>query len=174
MRGGIAAVVSRTIEEMLRKMESFSHTEYNEEKFRNKERIVRLIRHGKDLWGRWSQWYRRVNNNQDYPAYLKLDGVKDRFAFMLDRDGENAGFVDYTPPKPNIDRMALDYTKCTDSLRSVALYCLSRLLAGGSFFQVSRVSCSHDPVLFLSISSMRGKFGCGAHPTCARFRTLPR
>jgi beta-1,4-mannosyl-glycoprotein beta-1,4-N-acetylglucosaminyltransferase len=83
---------------MLRKMESFSHTEYNEEKFRNKERIVRLIREGKDMWGRWSQWYRRVENNEDYPSYLKKEGIRERFGYLLDRDGENAGFIDYDPP----------------------------------------------------------------------------
>jgi len=83
-----------TLAEMLRKMESFSHTEYNEERFRDKERIVRLVREGKDLWGRWGQWYRRVDGNQDLPGYLKgVDG--ERFAYMLDRDGVGAGFVDY-------------------------------------------------------------------------------
>jgi beta-1,4-mannosyl-glycoprotein beta-1,4-N-acetylglucosaminyltransferase len=87
-----------TVAEMLRKMESFSHTEYNEERFRDGERIVRLVRTGKDLWGRWSQWYKRVDNNQDIPTYLKQDGMRERFGYMLDRDGANAGFVDYTPP----------------------------------------------------------------------------
>ncbi|RFU24085.1 hypothetical protein B7463_g12256, partial [Scytalidium lignicola] len=88
-----------TIEEMLGKMKSFSHTELNKEKFREKKRIVDRIRHGKDLWDRWGQYYDRVMNNQDVPLYLKGVGMRERFGYMLDRDGQNAGFVDYKPGK---------------------------------------------------------------------------
>jgi len=84
-----------TIEEMLLKMKSFSHTNLNAEKFRNKERIVDRVRRGKDLWDRWFQWYVRVNRNEDVPLYVKENESK--FGYMIDRDGENAGFVDYTP-----------------------------------------------------------------------------
>jgi len=86
-----------TIEEMLLKMKSFSHVEYNEERFREKKRIVEYIRKGKDLWDRWGQWYDRVDKNEDVPAYLKKEGMGERFGYMLDRDGPNAGFVDYKP-----------------------------------------------------------------------------
>jgi beta-1,4-mannosyl-glycoprotein beta-1,4-N-acetylglucosaminyltransferase len=84
-----------TIEEMLLKMKSFSHVEYNAERFREKKRIVDYIRHGKDLWDRWDQWYMRVDGNDDVPIYLKENRAK--FGYMLDRDGESAGFVDYDP-----------------------------------------------------------------------------
>ncbi|KAL1601630.1 hypothetical protein SLS60_006545 [Paraconiothyrium brasiliense] len=85
-----------TLAEMLLKMKSFSHTNLNAEKFRSKERIVEHIRNGKDLWDRWFQWYKRVDKNQDLPEYLKEEVKKGRFMYMIDRDGENAGFEDYT------------------------------------------------------------------------------
>ena len=84
-----------TLAEMLLKMKSFSHTNLNAEKFRSKERIVDHIRNGKDLWDRWFQWYSRVDNNQDLPEYLKEQAKKGRFTYMIDRDGEGAGFEDY-------------------------------------------------------------------------------
>jgi beta-1,4-mannosyl-glycoprotein beta-1,4-N-acetylglucosaminyltransferase len=85
-----------TIEEMLLKMKSFSHTELNEERFRERKRIVDRVRRGKDLWDRWGQNYDRVEGNTDLPAYLK-GREKGKFAYMLDRDGVDAGFVDFKP-----------------------------------------------------------------------------
>ncbi|KAF2647473.1 glycosyltransferase family 17 protein [Lophiostoma macrostomum CBS 122681] len=85
-----------TLAEMLGKMESFSHTNLNAGRFRNKERIVARVRQGKDLWDRWFQWYKRVDDNKDLPEYLKQAAKKGRFMYMVDRDGENAGFEDYT------------------------------------------------------------------------------
>ncbi|KAF2689540.1 glycosyltransferase family 17 protein [Lentithecium fluviatile CBS 122367] len=84
-----------TLAEMLVKMKSFSHTNLNAEKFRSKERIVEHIRNGKDLWDRWFQWYARVDDNQDLPEYLKEEAKKGKFMYMIDRDGEGAGFEDY-------------------------------------------------------------------------------
>jgi beta-1,4-mannosyl-glycoprotein beta-1,4-N-acetylglucosaminyltransferase len=84
-----------TLDEMLLKMKSFSHTNLNAEKFRSKEWIVEHIRNGRDLWDRWFQWYSRVDNNQDLPEYLKEQYAKGRFGYMIDRDGEGAGFEDY-------------------------------------------------------------------------------
>lgn len=88
-----------TLAELLLKMESFSHTELNEARFREEGRIVKLVREGKDLWGRFGQWYRRVENNQDIPNWLRSPENRERFGYMLDRDGENAGFTDYHPSK---------------------------------------------------------------------------
>lgn len=84
-----------TIEEMLLKMKSFSHVEYNAEKFRDRKWIADHIRRGKDLWDRWGQWYIRVEGNEDIPRFLRDN--RERFGYMLDRDGESAGFVDYVP-----------------------------------------------------------------------------
>ncbi|KUJ16057.1 uncharacterized protein LY89DRAFT_735198 [Mollisia scopiformis] len=84
-----------TIDEMLLKMQSFSHVEYNEKKFRKKAWIVDHIRKGRDLWDRWGQWYLRIEGNRDVPAYVAEK--RERFGYLLDRDGESAGFVDYVP-----------------------------------------------------------------------------
>jgi len=84
-----------TLAEMLDKMKSFSHTNLNAEKFRSRERIVEHIRQGKDLWDRWFQWYERVEGNEDLPQYLKEEAGRGRFRYMVDRDGEGAGFTDY-------------------------------------------------------------------------------
>lgn len=86
-----------TIEEMLQKMKSFSHVEYNKEEYRKKAYIVEHIRKGKDLWDRWGQWYLRMDGNKDVPSYVAER--KERFGYLLDRDGESAGFVDYMPGK---------------------------------------------------------------------------
>jgi beta-1,4-mannosyl-glycoprotein beta-1,4-N-acetylglucosaminyltransferase len=84
-----------TIEEMLRKMSSFSHTELNKQEFRNKKTIADRVRAGKDLWMRWGERYDRIEHNRDIPRYLKENSEK--FSYLLDRDKANAGFVDYEP-----------------------------------------------------------------------------
>jgi beta-1,4-mannosyl-glycoprotein beta-1,4-N-acetylglucosaminyltransferase len=84
-----------TVEELLTKMSSFSHVELNTDKFREESAIVDRVRHGKDLWDRFGQWYERVDDNPDVPRYIKENSEK--FGYMLDRDGANAGFVDYVP-----------------------------------------------------------------------------
>jgi beta-1,4-mannosyl-glycoprotein beta-1,4-N-acetylglucosaminyltransferase len=85
----------KSIDEMLVKLSSFSHVEYNEERFRDEEWIVQHVRKGRDLWDRFGQWYLRVEGNMDVPGYVR--GKKERFGYLLDRDGENAGFEDYVP-----------------------------------------------------------------------------
>ncbi|EQL36598.1 hypothetical protein RJZ56_001620 [Blastomyces dermatitidis] len=84
-----------TVKEMQTKIVSFSHTEYNRPEFTNKEHIVEVVRTGKDLFNRPSQVYERVEANRDVPAYLKGKAEKERFRYMLDRDGKDGGFVDY-------------------------------------------------------------------------------
>ncbi|QSZ32189.1 hypothetical protein DSL72_001760 [Monilinia vaccinii-corymbosi] len=82
-----------TIKEMRRKMESFSHTNLNKEEFRMTGSIVDKVRRGKDLWNRFGQWYKRIDNNNDIPTYIK--DHSSRFSYMVNRDGEGAGFTDY-------------------------------------------------------------------------------
>jgi beta-1,4-mannosyl-glycoprotein beta-1,4-N-acetylglucosaminyltransferase len=84
-----------TVSEMQHKMKSLSKTKLDEEKFSKKERILEHIRNGKDLWDRRFQWYTRVDNNQDLPEYVKEQSKEGRFGYMIDRDGEGAGFEDY-------------------------------------------------------------------------------
>ncbi|WPH02605.1 glycosyltransferase family 17 protein [Acrodontium crateriforme] len=82
-----------TLEQMKQKMASFSHKEYNTEKNRESEVVIERVRHGWDLFNRTGQTYDRVNDNQDVPSWILKN--RDKFGYMLDRDGENAGFVDW-------------------------------------------------------------------------------
>ena len=82
----------QTAEEVLNKMASFSHTGLNQEVFRDKIRMVDRVRKGKDLWDREGEVYDRVDDHWDIPELVKKEPA--RFAYLLDRDGSNAGFVD--------------------------------------------------------------------------------
>ena len=84
-----------TIEDLLTKMSSFSHTGLNREEYRDRTRIVDRVRKGRDLWDREGEIYQRVDGNGDVPEFLK--GDQGRFKYLLDRDGSNAGFTDYGP-----------------------------------------------------------------------------
>ncbi|KAK3900724.1 glycosyltransferase [Staphylotrichum tortipilum] len=79
--------------ELLDKMAAFSHTSMNAAPFRDRARIVDRVRQGKDLWDRPGQEYERVEGNGDVPRFVLEN--KGRFGYMLDRDGRDAGFVDY-------------------------------------------------------------------------------
>lgn len=93
-----------TMEELLTKMKSFAHTSMNAEKFRDKKRIADRVRRGKDLWDREGEEYERVEGNMDVPGFLLLEGEgnsKERFRYLLDRDGPTAGFRDYNEEERN-------------------------------------------------------------------------
>ena len=80
------------VSQVLGKMGSFSHTSLNQEVYRDKERIVNRVRAGKDLWDREGQDCDRMDENEDIPEYLKKNPL--RWSYLLNRDGENAGFKD--------------------------------------------------------------------------------
>lgn len=82
-----------TVDEFLTKMASFSHMSMNKQKFRDRHRIANAVREGKDLWERKQDVFVRVEENIDVPRYLLENG--DRFRYMLNRDGDSAGFQDY-------------------------------------------------------------------------------
>lgn len=82
-----------TVEQVLTKMSSFSHTGLNQEQYREPTRIVDRVRKGKDLWDREGESYQRIDVNEDIPKYLKAD--RERWSYLLNRDGPNAGFKDY-------------------------------------------------------------------------------
>ncbi|KAK4659395.1 hypothetical protein QC762_109810 [Podospora pseudocomata] len=82
-----------TMGEMLTKMKSFSHAGMNQDVFRDRQRMVERVRMGKDLWDRVGEEYERVEGNEDLPGLLRRE--KERFGYMLDRDGEGAGFRDW-------------------------------------------------------------------------------
>ncbi|KAI0398422.1 glycosyltransferase family 17 protein [Xylariaceae sp. FL0594] len=85
-----------TIDEILTKMASFSHTWMNHEAYRDRDRIADRVRNGKDLWDREGQNYERLEDNKDIPELLLKE--PDRFQYLLNRDGPTAGFLDYKGP----------------------------------------------------------------------------
>ncbi len=82
-----------TMRELLDKMAAFSHTSMNAAPFRDRARIADRVRSGRDIWDRPGQVYDRVEGNGDVPGFVL--GNRGRFGYMLDRDGRDAGFVDY-------------------------------------------------------------------------------
>jgi len=82
-----------TIEEMTRKLASFSHTNWNLPEFREPSRLVQVVRNGQDLYDNESEKYDRVESNPDIPEYIRAH--KEKFAYMIDRDPANANFRDY-------------------------------------------------------------------------------
>ena len=84
-----------TIGELLTKMSSFSHVSLNKEEYRDRNRIVDRVRNGLDLWDREGQIYEKIPDNEDIPGILKSE--KEKFKYLLDREGPNAGFTDYHP-----------------------------------------------------------------------------
>ncbi|TVY89452.1 Beta-1,4-mannosyl-glycoprotein 4-beta-N-acetylglucosaminyltransferase [Lachnellula willkommii] len=81
-----------TIDEVLNKMNSFSHISLNQEQFRDRRRISDRVRQGLDLWDREGEIYDRIEGNEDVPDFLKTD--REKFHYLLDRDGPSAGFKD--------------------------------------------------------------------------------
>jgi len=85
-----------TLEEMVNKIMSFSHQGWNKPEFREPASLARRVRNGLDMFDREGQVYDRVDGNTDIPGYLKEIGGQEKFSYMLNRDGDNAGFRDYT------------------------------------------------------------------------------
>lgn len=84
-----------TMAQFLNKMASFSHMWMNEEQYRERDHIAAAVRAGKDVWGRSEDLFRRVEGNADVPSVLLEGDGRERFGYMLSRDGESAGFSDY-------------------------------------------------------------------------------
>ncbi|CAK7268970.1 hypothetical protein SEPCBS119000_003330 [Sporothrix epigloea] len=82
-----------TMHELLHKLESVSHVWMNHDFFRNRERAAHHVRNGIDLFDRSSEVYEHVINNADIPSLLLQQ--PDRFRYLINRDGESAGFSDY-------------------------------------------------------------------------------
>lgn len=74
------------------KLVSFSHKEYSGPEYTNPSKVLQRVRMGKDMFGRGDGDLHRVDNNKDVPGYLVRNAEK--YAYMLDRDSENAGFED--------------------------------------------------------------------------------
>lgn len=63
---------------IVEKLESFSHTEYNLEEFKNIDKISELIKKGKDLFGRDME-FEVVDLSYNLPKYLKTSEAQQKF-----------------------------------------------------------------------------------------------
>lgn len=63
---------------IIEKLESFSHTEYNLDEFKNIETISELIKKGKDLFGR-NMEFEVVDLSYNLPTYLKTAEAQQKF-----------------------------------------------------------------------------------------------
>jgi beta-1,4-mannosyl-glycoprotein beta-1,4-N-acetylglucosaminyltransferase len=82
-----------TVAQMIHKIESFSHTDWDQPQFKEPSEIVRRVRHGVDIVDREWENNLRVDPMKDIPEYLKKN--QERFDYMLNRDPMNANFKDY-------------------------------------------------------------------------------
>lgn len=85
-----------TLKEMQTKMQSFSHTPLNTPENRDPATIMHRVRNGLDLFGREGQAFDRIEGNRDVPQFVLEQFEREgRFRYLLDRDGEEAGFEDW-------------------------------------------------------------------------------
>lgn len=81
---------------MQTKMDSFSHQGWNTKSNRDSKTILHRVRNGLDLFAREGEVYDKVDGNRDVPEFVLGEFEREaRFAYLLDRDGEGAGFEDY-------------------------------------------------------------------------------
>lgn len=80
--------------ELKSKITSFSHKHYNQPYFLDTRRLLQKVRRGEDLFEREKEMYDRIDENPDVPAYLQTEQNRKKFAYMLDRDPQNANFQD--------------------------------------------------------------------------------
>ena len=83
-----------SLEDMVTKITSFSHKGFNQPYFTNRKRLLRVVREGIDLFEREGEEYDRIDDNPDIPTYLKGKEARKKYAYMLDRDPEDANFED--------------------------------------------------------------------------------
>ena len=82
--------------EMRTKMKSFSHQGWNTAYNRDTQVIMERVRMGLDLFGREGEVYDRVVDNTDVPEYIRREyDERGRFKYLLERDGDGAGFEDW-------------------------------------------------------------------------------
>lgn len=82
----------RTIKEMQAKMESFSPSVWNTAENRDPKTITEKVRNGLDLFNHEGEVYDRIQGNLDMPKFI-LEKWQ-RYRYLLNRDGEDAGFED--------------------------------------------------------------------------------
>lgn len=80
------------LDDMVNKVTSFSHQEFNTPEFTNSSKILQRVRDGLDPYNRTGKIYDRIDNNPDVPTYLLKNS--EQFAYLLDRDPPDANFKD--------------------------------------------------------------------------------
>jgi beta-1,4-mannosyl-glycoprotein beta-1,4-N-acetylglucosaminyltransferase len=66
------------VDKIIHKLEAFSHTEFNSEEYKDEKNILKLIKNGKDLFGRDLE-FEIVNDDYIFPKYLISQEGKDKF-----------------------------------------------------------------------------------------------
>lgn len=82
-----------TLEQLVNKVTSFSHSELDKPEFKDFKKIMHRVRNGLDFFDSKDEHFDRVENNQDIPEFLKINA--DIYKFALDRDPGDGNFLDY-------------------------------------------------------------------------------
>ncbi|KFY50872.1 hypothetical protein V496_09124 [Pseudogymnoascus sp. VKM F-4515 (FW-2607)] len=82
----------KSLSDMVNKVTSFSHVEFNKPEFRDPDLILNRVRHGLDFFDREDSFFDRVEDNQDIPEFLKAN--REKYAFAVNRDLPNGNFQD--------------------------------------------------------------------------------
>lgn len=82
-----------SLQDMVNKITSFSHNEFNKSEFTYPKKLLQRVRKGKDPCDRESKTYDRIDWNPDVPRYLLKQ--QDEFAYLLDRNPPSANVKDY-------------------------------------------------------------------------------
>jgi beta-1,4-mannosyl-glycoprotein beta-1,4-N-acetylglucosaminyltransferase len=84
-----------TVDGIRIKMHSFSHQGWDSPENHEVRTLGDRVRQGLDLFGRPDQVCDRIESNKDVPSYVSEQFErKGRFGYLLDRDGQDAGFED--------------------------------------------------------------------------------
>ncbi|KAI4207692.1 MAG: hypothetical protein LQ348_000486 [Seirophora lacunosa] len=81
------------LQDLVDKVQAFSHTEFNQPRFTDRSKILQRVRHGIDMFERDNEKFDRIDTNKDVPQYL-LDN-KDRFGYTINRDPPGGNFEDF-------------------------------------------------------------------------------
>ena len=81
-----------SLKDMVSKVTSFSHTEFNKPEFRDPAKILNRVRTGMDFFDREDSHFDRYEDNTDVPEFLLQN--KDKYAYVLDRDPPDGNFPD--------------------------------------------------------------------------------
>jgi beta-1,4-mannosyl-glycoprotein beta-1,4-N-acetylglucosaminyltransferase len=79
------------------KLSSFSHTEFNTDRYRSLEHIIDRYRNGKDFFDNIHKPFERSKMNEtELPRLFKIPEQRERFMYMFNRSSmANVGFRDF-------------------------------------------------------------------------------